>query len=75
MGPQLSTLRLELPLSNAERALRLVGALLVSLVAGLAAELVVRVAQSLALLLMVAAMGLFAAAKLALSAYEPAKVE
>ena len=75
VGPQLSTLRLELPLSNAERALRLVGALLVSLVAGLAAELVVRVAQSLALLLMVAAMGLFAAAKLALSAYEPAKVE
>ncbi|MEM1715360.1 MAG: hypothetical protein QXE91_06235 [Thermofilaceae archaeon] len=74
VGPELSKLKLELPLSNVERAARLLGSLLAVFGAGLVAELTFRATSGVLLPLFVAGVGLIAAVKLATSAYAPARV-
>lgn len=73
-GPELSTLELELPLSNAERVARLLGALASAMAAGLAADFISRATLDPLLPLAVGGLGLLAAMKLTTSAYAPAKV-
>ncbi|MEM1523396.1 MAG: hypothetical protein QXU69_10225, partial [Thermofilaceae archaeon] len=73
-GPDLSKLKLELPLSNVERAARLLGSLLAVFGAGVAAELTFRATSDVLPPLLVAGVGLIVAVKLATSAYAPARV-
>jgi predicted RNA-binding Zn-ribbon protein involved in translation (DUF1610 family) len=74
VGSEATPLRVELPLSTAERAARLAGSWLAAAASGLAAELALRwQVEPLALLLAVG-LGLLAAAKLVSSAFAPAKV-
>lgn len=75
VGPELSKLRLELPLSNVERAARLLGSLLAIVGAGLAAEVLYEVSSDMLFPLVAAGLGILAAVKLAASAYAPAKVD
>lgn len=74
VGSEITPLRIELPLSNAERAARLAGSWLAAAGSGLVVELALRWQVDPLVLLLAAGLGLLATAKLASSAFAPAKV-
>lgn len=74
VGSEATPLRVELPMSNVERAARLAGSWLASTAGGLMAELAFRWQVSPLLLLFAAVFSILYAAKLASSAFAPAKV-
>lgn len=74
VGSEVSPLRVELPLSNAERAARLAGSWLAAAGSGLVIEAALRWQVDPLMMLLAAGLGLLATAKLASSAFAPAKV-
>ncbi|MCX8181246.1 MAG: hypothetical protein N3E41_07750 [Thermofilaceae archaeon] len=73
-GSEATLLKVELPISNAERVLRLAGSWLTAILTGLAAQLFFGAEADLAGLLIVVGLGLAGAFALVSSAFKPAKV-